>query len=114
MEGLLEPITREVYLARAEVKQVFKIRKLGLVAGCLVVDGTFPRNSEVRVVRDDQVLFQGKTSSLRRFKEDVSEVKSGLECGIGIDAGTAAPAYPSDARISAGTSRKTASVIAEA
>ena len=85
MEGLLEPIIREIHLAHAEVMQVFRIRKLGLVAGCMVLDGTFPRNALIRVLREDQVLFQGKTSSLRRFKDDVSEVKSGLECGIGIE-----------------------------
>ncbi|MBI4161099.1 MAG: translation initiation factor IF-2 [Acidobacteria bacterium] len=84
MAGLLEPEQQEVYQGRAEVREVFRIRRVGTVAGCYVQDGLVRRNSEVRVLRGEQVLFQGKAQSLRRFKEDVAEVKAGFECGISI------------------------------
>ena len=84
MTGLLEPILKEVYLGRAEVKNVFKVPKAGVIAGCQVADGTIKRDTEVRLLRDGAVIFTGKIGSLKRFKDDASEVRSGMECGIGI------------------------------
>ncbi len=85
MTGLLEPVFREVYKGRAEVREVFRISKVGNVAGCLVQDGSLTRDSEVRLLRDNVVVYTGKIGSLRRFKNDVSEVKSGTECGVTLD-----------------------------
>jgi translation initiation factor IF-2 len=86
MEGLLEPTLKERVLGRAEVRQVFMIPKAGAVAGCYVTDGTIVRaGSSVRVVRDGVVVYEGKMGSLRRFKDDVKEVASGYECGIGVE-----------------------------
>jgi len=87
MAGLLEPTLKEVHLGTAEVRQTFKVPKQGLVAGCLVTDGRISRSgdAQVRLVRDGVVVFEGRIASLRRFKDDVSEVKSGFECGIGLD-----------------------------
>src|SRR5579871_1571468 len=82
LTGLLEPVFREVYKGRAEVRDTFRISKVGNVAGCLVQDGVITRDSEVRLLRDNVVVYTGKVASLRRFKDDVSEVKSGMECGI--------------------------------
>jgi translation initiation factor IF-2 len=82
--GLLEPIIKETYQGRAEVRDTFRIPKVGTVAGCSVQDGIIKRDSEVRLLRDNVVVFKGKISSLRRFKEDVAEVRNGLECGIAI------------------------------
>jgi translation initiation factor IF-2 len=79
MSGLLEPVFKEVYLGKAEVRETFRIPKVGAVAGCQVQDGSIPRSSEVRLLRDNVVIYTGKVSSLRRFKDDVSEVKSGME-----------------------------------
>jgi len=84
MVGLLEPESKEVYLGRAEVRQTFKVPKVGLVAGCSVSDGRITRNAEVRLLRDNVVVFTGKILSLKRFKDDASEVKQGYECGIGL------------------------------
>ncbi len=84
MVGLLEPESKEVYLGRAEVRQVFKVPKIGTVAGCHVGDGKITRSAEVRLLRDNVVVYTGKVSSLRRFKDDASEVKAGYECGIGL------------------------------
>ncbi|MFI5107408.1 MAG: translation initiation factor IF-2 [Terriglobales bacterium] len=84
MVGLLEPTIKEHHLGRAEVRETFRIPKVGTVAGCYVQDGTIKRDSEVRLVRDGVQVFKGKISSLRRFKEDVAEVHNGLECGISI------------------------------
>jgi translation initiation factor IF-2 len=84
MVGLLEPESKEVYLGRAEVRQVFKVPKVGAVAGCLVADGRIARNAEARLLRDNVVVYTGKVASLRRFKDDASEVKAGYECGIGL------------------------------
>jgi translation initiation factor IF-2 len=84
MVGLLEPESKEVYLGRAEVRQLFKVPKVGAVAGCIVSDGKVARNAEVRLLRDNVVVFTGKILSLRRFKDDASEVKAGYECGIGL------------------------------
>ena len=86
MEGLLEPTLKERVLGRAEVRKVFMIPKAGAVAGCYVTDGTIVRaGSSVRVVRDGVVVYEGKMGSLRRFKDDVKEVASGYECGIGVE-----------------------------
>jgi translation initiation factor IF-2 len=86
MEGLLEPTFKEVRIGSAQVREVFRVPKVGSIAGCLVTDGRITRagESQARLLRDNVVVFEGKISSLRRFKDDVSEVKSGLECGIGL------------------------------
>jgi translation initiation factor IF-2 len=84
MTGLLEPIIKETYLGRAEVRDTFRVPKAGTVAGCLVIDGVIKRDAEVRLLRDNVVVFKGKIGSVRRFKEDVSEVRNGMECGISI------------------------------
>ncbi len=85
MTGLLEPVYKEVYKGRAEIREVFRISKVGNVAGCLVQDGTITRDSAVRLLRDNIVVHTGKVSSLRRFKNDASEVRSGQECGITLE-----------------------------
>jgi translation initiation factor IF-2 len=84
MEGLLEPTVREVRLGAAEVRETFRISKVGTVAGCYVQDGRVTRTAQVRLLRDNVVIHTGKVSSLKRFKDDATEVKAGLECGIGI------------------------------
>jgi len=85
MEGLLAPTYREKYLGKAEVRQVFQVSKVGAVAGCSVMDGKITRSSKVRLMRENKQLFDGKILSLRRFKDDVREVTTGFECGIGIE-----------------------------
>lgn len=85
MEGLLEPVRREVVVAHVDVKELFHISRIGTIAGCMVSDGKVSRDNEIRVVRDGAVVFEGRVSSLRRFKEDVKEVQSGYECGITIE-----------------------------
>ena len=85
MTGLLEPVYKEVYRGRAEVQEVFRISKVGNVAGCRVQDGLVTRDSAIRLLRDNTVVHTGKISSLRRFKNDASEVKSGMECGITLE-----------------------------
>jgi translation initiation factor IF-2 len=84
MAGLLEPIIKETYLGRAEVRETFRVPKVGTVAGCYVQDGTIKRDAEVRLVRDGVQVYKGKISSLKRFKDDASEVRNGMECGIAI------------------------------
>jgi translation initiation factor IF-2 len=84
MTGLLDPTIKESYLGRADVKDVFRIPKVGTIAGCQVSDGAIKRDSEVRLLRDGVVVFTGKIGSLKRFKDDASEVRTGMECGIGI------------------------------
>ena len=84
LSGLLEPIFSEKILGLAEVKEVFKSPKFGLVAGCMVTEGLVKREKHVRVLRDNVVIHEGELDSLRRFKDDVQEVKNGTECGIGI------------------------------
>ena len=85
MEGLLEPTLKEIPRGRAEVRNTFKVPKFGVVAGCLVTEGSITRNSQLRLLRDNRVIYEGKVGSLRRFKDDVSEVKQGFECGIALD-----------------------------
>jgi translation initiation factor IF-2 len=84
MNGLLEPTIKETYQGRAQVLETFRIPKVGTVAGCRVTDGLLKRDSEVRLLRDNIVVFKGKVSSLRRFKDDASQVTNGMECGISI------------------------------
>ncbi len=82
--GLLSPIIREEHLGQAEVKEVFSVPKVGLVAGAIVTDGVINRGAKVRVIRDGVVIYEGEISSLKRFKDDVKEVAKGFECGIGV------------------------------
>ena len=84
LRGLLEPVYEKVVVGHAEVRAVFRIRRRGNVAGCYVTDGEVTRNSWVRVFRDGEELFDGQLDSLKRFQEDVAEVRSGFECGVGI------------------------------
>jgi len=84
MTGMLEPVFKEVYKGRAQVREVFRISKIGTVAGCVVQDGTIARDSDVRLLRDNVVVHTGKVSGLKRFKNDASEVKQGFECGISL------------------------------
>ncbi|MDX1981416.1 MAG: translation initiation factor IF-2 [Bryobacteraceae bacterium] len=84
MAGLLAPVLKEAYKGRAEVRDTFRITKVGTIAGCMVQDGTITRDSMVRLLRDNIVIFTGRIGSLKRFKDDASEVKQGYECGIGI------------------------------
>jgi translation initiation factor IF-2 len=84
MTGLLEPTIKETYQGRAEVREIFRIPKVGTIAGCQVSDGLIKRDAEVRLLRDNVVVYTGKIGSLRRFKDDASEVRNGMECGIGI------------------------------
>ena len=85
MAGLLEPTLREVEQGRAEVREIFKVPRLGMVAGCHVVEGVIGRNAKVRLLRDNIVVHEGKIGSLRRFKDDTGEVRSGFDCGIGLE-----------------------------
>jgi translation initiation factor IF-2 len=85
LSGMLKPEERETILGEAEVRQTFRVPKLGVVAGCYVTRGTIPRNARVRLVRDGVVVYEGRIASLRRFKDDVSEVREGFECGIGLE-----------------------------
>jgi translation initiation factor IF-2 len=84
MLGLLEPIIKETYLGRAEVRETFRVPKAGTVAGCYVLDGVIKRDSDVRLVRDGVQVYKGKIGSLKRFKDDASEVRNGMECGINL------------------------------
>ena len=84
MEGLLEPVVQETYLGRAEVRNTFRIKGAGTVAGCYVLDGVMKRDAQVRVVRDGTVVYTSKLNSLKRFKDDAHEVRAGYECGLGI------------------------------
>jgi translation initiation factor IF-2 len=84
MTGMLDPVFKEVYKGRAQVREVFRISKVGAVAGCLVQDGSITRDSEIRLLRDNVVIHTGKIGGLKRFKNDASEVKQGFECGISL------------------------------
>ncbi|MGA2695932.1 MAG: translation initiation factor IF-2 [Terriglobales bacterium] len=84
MTGLLDPVFREIYQGRAQVKETFRIPKVGTIAGCSVTDGLIKRDASVRLLRDNIVVFTGKIGSLRRFKDDASQVTNGMECGISI------------------------------
>ncbi|MCH7707505.1 MAG: translation initiation factor IF-2, partial [Myxococcales bacterium] len=85
MVGLLPPTLTEAFLGRAEIRDTFNVPKIGTIAGCHVSEGEIRRNSKVRLLRDGVQLYEGKVGSLRRFKDDVREVKTGFECGIGIE-----------------------------
>jgi translation initiation factor IF-2 len=85
MSGLLEPEIIETALGEAEVRQVFKVSKTGTIAGCYVTSGTIKRNALVRVKREGKVIHEAAINSLKRFKDDVKEVASGFECGIGVE-----------------------------
>jgi translation initiation factor IF-2 len=84
MEGMLEPERREVVAGRAEVRETFNVPNRGVIAGCYVLSGLVKRNAKSRVIRDEMVLYEGKIDSLKRFKDDVREVQTGFECGIGM------------------------------
>ncbi len=84
VSGLIKPEVKEQIVGLAEVREVFRSSKFGTVAGCLVVEGFIKRGNPVRVLRDHVVIHQGELDSLRRFKDDVSEVRAGTECGIGV------------------------------
>jgi translation initiation factor IF-2 len=84
MLGLLDPVVKETHQGRAEVLETFRIPKVGTIAGCRVSDGYIRRDSDVRLVRDGAQVFKGKLASLRRFKDEASEVRAGQECGMGI------------------------------
>jgi translation initiation factor IF-2 len=85
LSGMLKPEQREAELGRAEVRELFRVPKLGVIAGCYVLSGTIRRDGKARLVRDGIVIYEGRVGSLRRFKEDVREVAQGYECGIGIE-----------------------------
>jgi len=85
MEGLLAPEKKEVVLGEAEVRQIFKIAKIGTIAGCFVRSGVIPRTGRVRIIRNGVEVYDGTLASLKRFKDDVREVREGFECGIGIE-----------------------------
>ncbi len=84
MQGMLSPEVREDIIGLAEVREVFRSSKFGTVAGCIVEDGTLKRNNPIRVLRNNVVIYEGALESLRRFKDDVSEVRAGTECGLGV------------------------------
>ena len=85
MEGLLEPEFEEEFIGRAEVRDIFSVPKVGVIAGSYVVDGRIAAGCSIRLLRSGKIVFDGKMSSLKRFKDDVKEVKYGLECGIGLE-----------------------------
>jgi translation initiation factor IF-2 len=85
LEGMLAPERKEHITGSAEVREVFKIKGVGTIAGSEVIDGVVERKSGVRLIREGIVVYDGDLSSLKRFKDDVKEVRSGLECGIGIE-----------------------------
>jgi len=85
LEGMLKPEEKETVLGEAEVLQLFKVSKVGTIAGCMVRSGVIQRTGKVRVVRDGVQVYSGNLSSLKRFKDDAKEVREGLECGIGVE-----------------------------
>jgi translation initiation factor IF-2 len=84
MSGLLAPEFRQEIIGLAEVRDVFKSPKIGAIAGCMVTEGTIKRSAPIRVLRDNVVIYEGELESLRRFKDDVQDVRNGMECGIGV------------------------------
>ena len=84
MEGMLKPKIEEKVVANVEVRETFKISKVGTVAGCYVLDGTISRSSKIRIIRDGIVSWDGELAALKRFKDDVKEVKFGYECGLSL------------------------------
>jgi translation initiation factor IF-2 len=86
MTGLLEPTFKEIRIGSAQVRETFRVPKVGTIAGCMVTDGRITRqgDAQARLLRDNVVVWEGKLASLKRFKDDVSEVKAGFECGMGL------------------------------
>ena len=84
IKGMLAPKFRDVEMGKAEVRSVFKLSSAGTIAGCYIIDGKITRNCKIRVVRDGIVVFEDEISSLKRFKDDVKEVATGYECGVGL------------------------------
>jgi translation initiation factor IF-2 len=85
MEGMLSPDIEEKVIGSAEIRETFDITKVGTIAGCFVLEGTIKRNSNIRIIRDGIVVHSGELGSLKRFKDDVKEVKNNYECGLNID-----------------------------
>ncbi len=85
MEGMLAPIEKEMVLGRAEVRQIFSVSRIGMIAGCYVVSGKIERSNQVRLIRDDVVVYQGRIVSMKRFKDDIKEASEGYECGIVLE-----------------------------
>ena len=85
MQGMLDPEFEEKVIGQAEVRQTFKVTKVGTIAGCYVIDGKITRDSGVRIIRDGIVIFEGQLDTLKRFKDDVKEVAQNYECGITIE-----------------------------
>lgn len=85
MQGMLDPEFEEKVIGQAEVRQTFKVTKVGTIAGCYVTDGKITRDSGVRIIRDGVVIFEGQLDTLKRFKDDVKEVAQNYECGITIE-----------------------------
>ena len=85
LEGLLSPEIKEEFLGTAEIRDVFKVTKVGTVGGCMVTDGLISRSDQIRLIRDGVVIYTGKLSSLKRFKDDAKEVRNGFECGLTIE-----------------------------
>ncbi|MDE7068953.1 MAG: translation initiation factor IF-2, partial [Alistipes sp.] len=85
IEGMLEPVMKEEIVCSAEVMEIFKISKVGTVAGCIVREGKLGRHTPIRIIRDGIVIYTGKLGSLKRFKDDVKEVLSGQDCGLNIE-----------------------------
>jgi len=84
MEGMLSPVFKEEVTGTVEIRELFKISKVGTIAGCMVTDGKIYRNSKIRLIRDNVVIYTGELSSLKRFKDDVKEVSKGYDCGLQI------------------------------
>ena len=84
MEGMLSPVMKEEITGNAEIREIFKVSKVGSIAGCMVTDGKIYRNSRIRLIRDGVVVFTGELASLKRFKDDVKEVSKGYDCGLQI------------------------------
>ena len=84
MEGMFAPEFEEKIVANVEIRETFKITKVGTIAGCMVLDGTINRNSKIRIIREGVVIYTGELESLKRYKDDVKEVSKGYECGLNI------------------------------
>jgi translation initiation factor IF-2 len=84
MEGMLSPVMKEEITGNAEIREIFKVSKIGSIAGCMVTDGKIYRNSRIRLIRDGVVVYTGELASLKRFKDDVKEVSKGYDCGLQI------------------------------
>ena len=85
MKGMLAPVYEEVIIGQAEVRQTYKVSRIGTIAGCMVTDGCVKRDCKVRVIREGVVIYEGKLGSLRRFENDVKEVSNGFECGMTVE-----------------------------